>query len=108
MTQHEDANAQSTLGDSYYTGTCVPQSYALAAQAYEKAATQGYKTAQYNLEWMYLEGKGVLQNKSNAAKWFQLAADQGHNSAKDALNNLKNSKPTQSIFEKLYSLLNDL
>ena len=45
------------------------------------AADQGDASAQYNLGFMYADGRGVPQNYAEALKWYRLAADQGHASA---------------------------
>lgn len=34
--------------------------------------------AQYNLAWMYDNGKGVTQDYKEAVKWYRLSAEQGH------------------------------
>ena len=43
--------------------------------------------AQYNLAWMYDNGKGVTQDYKEAVKWFQLAAINGDDHAKQKLAN---------------------
>ena len=40
-------------------------------------AEAGDAIAQFNLGWMYDEGKGVEQDFKEAVKWYQKAADQG-------------------------------
>ncbi len=47
----------------------------------EKAAEQGYASAQYNLAVMYSKGEGVAQDKPQAIKWYEKAAEQGYASA---------------------------
>jgi TPR repeat protein len=41
------------------------------------AADQGVADAQFNLGFMYANGRGVIQDYAEAAGWFRLAADQG-------------------------------
>ena len=41
--------------------------------------------AQYNLGWMYANGRGVLQDYGEAVKWFRTAAEQGNVSAQNNL-----------------------
>jgi TPR repeat protein len=46
-----------------------------------KAAEQGDVNAQFNLGWMYAEGRGVPQNYKQAVYWYSRAARQGDASA---------------------------
>ncbi|MDA8136526.1 MAG: tetratricopeptide repeat protein [Desulfobacteraceae bacterium] len=46
-----------------------------------KAAEQGDVNAQFNLGWMYAEGRGVPQNSKQAVYWYSRAAGQGDASA---------------------------
>ncbi len=48
---------------------------------YLVAAQQGHVDAQYNVGWMYLEGRGGEQNDQEAFAWFLRAANQGHAAA---------------------------
>ena len=41
------------------------------------AADQGHAYAQYNLGWMYANGRGVPEDDAEAVRWYRLAADQG-------------------------------
>lgn len=43
---------------------------------YRKAAEQGNALAQYNLGFMYHEGRGVSQDTVQAHVWFNLAASE--------------------------------
>ena len=52
---------------------------------YRLAADQGYALAQFNLGWMYRNGKGVEQSDEEAVKWYRLAADQGDDGAQNNL-----------------------
>ena len=60
----------------YYFGEGVKQDYAKALEWFQKAAEQGYATAQNNLGSMYYNGQGVKVNYAKAAEWFQKAAQQ--------------------------------
>ena len=42
-----------------------------------QAAEQGDAEAQYNLGFMYAEGRGVSKDEAEAVRWYRLAADQG-------------------------------
>ena len=46
-----------------------------------QAAEQGDARAQFNLGFMYHEGKGVPQDAAEAVRWFRLAAEQGNAAA---------------------------
>ncbi len=48
-------------------------------------AEQGDAWVQYNLGWMYDEGKGVAQNKTEAVRWYRMAAEQGDSNAQSNL-----------------------
>ena len=51
--------------------------YKTALKEWQPLADQGDAGAQYNLGWMYENGKGVLKDYKQAVKWYQKAADQG-------------------------------
>ena len=52
-----------------------------AMRWYRKAADQGNAIAQYNLGWMYENGRGVVQDDAEAMQWYRKAADQGYAAA---------------------------
>jgi len=58
--------------------------FATALREWEPLAEQGDARAQYNLGWMYANGKGVIQDNLYAHMWSNIAASQGH---EDAANN---------------------
>lgn len=43
-----------------------------------KPAEKGLASAQYNIGWLYYNGRGVDKDYGEALKWFQKAADQGN------------------------------
>ncbi len=51
--------------------------YAAALKEFLPLARQGNSVAQFNLGFMYHEGKGVPLDSKEALKWYRLAADQG-------------------------------
>lgn len=55
--------------------------FATALREWRPLAEQGHATAQYNLGWMYKNGKGVSQDDAEAVRWYRLAAEQGLASA---------------------------
>ena len=66
----------------------LPQSDALAAEWYRKAADQGDARAQFNLGAMYANGQGIPQNFPEALRWFRKAHAQGHEPAAEAIENV--------------------
>src|SRR5689334_9839345 len=63
-------------------GEGVPQDQVRAAALYCEAARLGDSEAQYNLGWMYANGRGVRHDESIAAWLFALAASAGNDDAK--------------------------
>ena len=51
--------------------------YAAALKEFLPLARKGSSVAQFNLGFIYHEGKGVPQNFTEALKWYRLASDQG-------------------------------
>jgi uncharacterized protein len=59
--------------------------YAAALKEFLSLAREGNSIAQFNLGFMYHEGKGVPQDSKEALKWYRLAADQGDPAAQFSL-----------------------
>ena len=53
-----------------------------------QVAEQGDARAQYNVAWMYANGKGTAQDFQEAANWYEKSADQGYVDAQYNLANL--------------------
>ncbi len=66
-------------------GEGVPQDYKEAAALYCYAARLGQMDAQFNLGWMYTNGRGLERDDGLAAYFFGLAAKQGHEQARNML-----------------------
>lgn len=66
-------------------GEGVAQDYPQAGKLYCHAAKLGNAQAQFNLGWMYANGRGVARDDGLAAYFFNLAAQQGHVQAKNVL-----------------------
>ena len=64
----------------YQKGLAAYQSgdYATALREWKPLAKQGYASAQFNLGFMYDNGRGVPQDYKTALKWYRLAAEQGN------------------------------
>lgn len=59
-------------------GEGVPKDPIKAAELYCEAAKLGNADAQYNLGWMYANGRGLPRDDGLAALFFEIAAYQGH------------------------------
>ena len=82
---HDDAEAQFTLGSRFADGTGTPPDSEQAAHWFLKAAHQDYAPAQFSLAMMFGEGQGVPRNDGEAMQWFLKAARQGHAGAQHHL-----------------------
>lgn len=65
------------LGEMYYYGKGVSQSYTESADYFRRAATQGYAPAQAYIGFMYKKGYGVPQDYTTAMDWLMKAAENG-------------------------------
>lgn len=83
----QDAGARGLFEQAlaYENGEGEPRDPLRAAKLYCQAAYQGDREAQYNLGWMYANGRGVLRNDATAAFFFHAAAQQGLAAAKRML-----------------------
>ncbi|MEJ8570976.1 peptidoglycan-binding protein [Microbaculum marinum] len=77
----DDPAAQFEIAVRYMDGRGLPQSDAMAADWYRKAASQGLAPAQYRLGSLYEKGQGVDRDISMARMWYQRAAEQGNRNA---------------------------
>ena len=93
--------AQSLLGDKYYHGVGVDQSYQQARELFELSASQGNISAQYNLGIMYEQGQHVDQSYERAKDYFEAAARQGSADAQYSLGALyANGEGVEQSFER--------
>jgi hypothetical protein len=65
----------------YELGNGVPQDGPRAAALYCKAARLGDARSQFDLGWMYTNGRGVERSDTTAAFFFHAAAEQGYEQA---------------------------
>ena len=72
----------------YEDGTGVEQSDEKAVEWWQKAAEQGFASAQYKLGYMYYHGYGIEESYEKAVEWYQKAAEQGYEPAIKELNRL--------------------
>lgn len=66
-------------------GEGVPKNIELAIELYCQAARHGDAQSQFNLGWIYANGRGTDRNDALAAYFFSLAARQGHMAAANML-----------------------
>ena len=59
--------------------------YPTALKEWRPLAAKGHASAQYNLGFMYKEGRGVPLDLIQAAKWYRKAARQGYAKAQRSL-----------------------
>ncbi|EKE16927.1 MAG: hypothetical protein ACD_10C00716G0003, partial [uncultured bacterium] len=70
------ANLRSEARDYEY-GNGTPRDPEKAVQLYCEASRLGDMEAQYNLGWMYANGRGIARDDATAAYFFAMAAQQG-------------------------------
>lgn len=83
--------AQLIMGDIYRDGNDalnVSQNLAKSFRWYQKAANQGFMSAQNNLGVMYANGQGVRQDYKIAKEWFGKACDNGSQQGCDSYRKL--------------------
>ena len=68
-----DAVAQYEIGDKFYNGDGVPQSYERALHWYRKSAAQGNYWGCFNVGKCYEHGHGVCCDRLEACRWYQKA-----------------------------------
>jgi len=79
------------LGDLYYYGQGVTQSYPQAVTWYRKGADAGSAHAMANMGYMYENGYGVGKDLQQALAWYRKAAALGDPDAKASLKRLGES-----------------
>ena len=83
--QKDAAEARSIGAAQKCTSHFNDDQYTQALPWCRKAAEQGHAIAQFNLGWMYQNGKGVTQDYAEAFKWYRKAVAQGHAFAQNNL-----------------------
>jgi len=73
----EPPAVQAAWATRYEHGEGVVQNYDRALSLYCAAARRGHVLAQYQLGWMYANGRGVARDDTQAAAWFRRAAAKG-------------------------------
>lgn len=93
------AEAMRDLAIAYEHGEGVARDLQQARQLYCQSARLGDALAQYNLGWMYANGRGGARDDVTAAYFFQAAAEQGLPQAQRMLTVV--GGPTQEVPECL-------
>lgn len=83
-----NSDAQYQLGDKYYNGDGVQQSYERAALWYAKSAAQQNSWGEFNLAKCFQYGHGVEQSFKKAKEWYAKAAAQGNEWAQKSYDSL--------------------
>ena len=78
---------------AYENGEGMQRDFLLAADLYCQAARLGNRDAQYNLGWMYANGRGVARHDGYAVFLFKAAADQGVDTAQRLLSRFDGVPP---------------
>jgi len=79
-----------SLGTRYEQARGIHQDYTEAYRLYCLAALQGDSEANYNLGWMYFNGRGLKYDSALAMGWFKRAAKLGDQYAKNMLKRFPN------------------
>jgi TPR repeat protein len=66
------------VGQAYARGSGVEKDEKKAAEWYQRAAIKGNTNAQYDLGFLFLNGRGVQQNNADAYFWFGVARKAGY------------------------------
>ena len=76
-----------TASANFSTGVAAYKrgDFKIAFKVFKKSAQQGHTGGQYNLGYMYYNGRGVPQDYVQAVKWLRNAAKQGHADAQFGL-----------------------
>ena len=82
-----------------YLGQGVRQDYAISANWFQKAGEQDHAAAQYNLGFLYYEGKGVEKDNLQAFMWIDRSANLGDEKAIRARETLQKALP-KKIFKR--------
>lgn len=72
-----DPDTLTAWGQRYEHGEGVERDVDAAIRLYCRAARAGNALAQYQLGWLYANGRGVPRNDALASAWFRLAAAKG-------------------------------
>ena len=92
-----DKRALAAVGNDYYYGRGVAVDLPKSVEYYRKAADLGHVYSQYSLGYAYERGKGAPVDLDEAKRWYRKAADGGNESARKALDRLKNGNASDPL-----------
>ena len=97
----ERAVALRIEGRNYEHGNTATRDPAKAVQLYCEASRLGDVEAQYNLGWMYANGRGVRRDDATAAYFFAMSAKQGDALSQRMLRQVGDpaGKPPECLFD---------
>ncbi len=104
LNAEHDAWRQFELGDAYYNGCPMGQSYARALYWYRRSAEQGCYWGLFNVGKCYEYGHGVAADARSAAEWYERAsrvgapADAGGDWAKVRADMLRGHRPQRIYY----------
>ena len=75
LNNQNNSNSILLLGLFYYSGIGIDINKQKAVELYQRAAKLGNNIAQYNLAFMYENGKGVVKNIRKAIYWYKQSGD---------------------------------
>jgi TPR repeat protein len=76
--ENGDARAMHFIGTAYLNGSDgFPNDNDLALVYLRQAAEKSHRDSQFNLAWMYENGRGVPQDYATALVWYKKLADEG-------------------------------
>jgi TPR repeat protein len=90
--QSGDAEAQNNVGDFYYTGISIEQSYEKALEWYQKAAIGGNADGLFMTGVMLYNGESVTADKTAGLEKIKKAAELGSETAQKYLTNPREGK----------------
>jgi len=99
--KNERAAALRIEGRNYEHGDTATRDPAKAVRLYCEASRLGDVEAQYNLGWMYANGRGVRRDDATAAYFFTMAAKQGDALSQRMLRQVgePGGKPPECLFD---------
>ncbi len=100
--EEQDSYAQYILGDKYYNGHGVVQSYTCALGWYRKSAAQGNYWGLFNVAKCYEYGHGVACDLKQAVEWYRKASAIGAPPGEEDWASIRARKITGALPINLY------
>ena len=101
QTRRQKHTPRCSIQFAYYElfGPRCAQDYAQAAHWFQKAGEQDHAAAQYNLGFLYYEGKGVEKDDLQAFMWIDRSANLGDDKAKRARETMQKALPREIFIQ---------